>query len=237
MITDPANKVYCSEGRASVGYVRNAHVFLFPASGRSHACNRYWAARVMAHELGHVLGLQNEDRYCAAMNAYGTMRGGKECRPEVPWAWRCRLLERDDVAGVAAMYGGTPKAPRIQPLCPLYIEMRAPSHVSATYDPATATVDIAFVHPSQPSIPAFAVPSPWKSRDSYAILGPSSKCPTLDPLSEDVFEVTHWGWHARPGQKETFTTPAKRGTGCYGIWALDKLGRPRAASFVHVSVN
>jgi hypothetical protein len=37
LITDPSNKVYCSEGHASVGYVPNAHVVIFPSRGLTHA--------------------------------------------------------------------------------------------------------------------------------------------------------------------------------------------------------
>lgn len=237
VITDPANKVYCSEGKASVGYVHNAHVFLFPARGRTHACNQYWAARVMAHELGHVLGLQHEDRYCAAMNAYGSLRGGKECQPSLPWAWRCRLLELNDVAGAAAMYGGAPRPVRSQPLCPLYGEMQPPQHLRAKSVDTAGVVALSFTRPSDPIIPAFAIPSPWHSRDSFVVLGPSKKCPSIDPTSDAVYQLTHWRWHAKPGAVETFTTPPVRGRNCYGVWAIDKLGRPSAAARLFVVVR
>jgi hypothetical protein len=237
VIEDPANRIYCTEGRASVGYVRNATVTIFPAHGLTHACNRYWAAVVTTHELGHVLGLQHEDRYCAAMNSSGNARGGHECAPQLLWTWRCRLLEADDVAGVAAIYGGTPRVPRAQPLCPLYDGMKAPTHVRAEHDAAAGTVAISFARPAEPSIPAFAVPSPWRSRASYVILGPGRTCPSLDPLSEAVFHVTHWRWHAKPGQVETFVTPARRGRSCYGIWALDGLGRPGGEAKLFVTVR
>ena len=36
VITDPADKVYCSEGHASIGHVPNAHVVIFPARGITH---------------------------------------------------------------------------------------------------------------------------------------------------------------------------------------------------------
>src|SRR5262249_44707221 len=78
VIREQADKVYCAEGHASLGDVPGAEVVIFPAHGLTHACNRYWAARVVTHELGHVLGLEHEDRYCATMNAYGSFRGGAE---------------------------------------------------------------------------------------------------------------------------------------------------------------
>ncbi len=228
VISDPASKRYCTEGRASVGYVRDARVTLFPGRGLTHACNKYWAARVMAHELGHVLGLQHEDRYCAAMNAYGNLHGGQECEPKLLWAWRCRLLEPDDIAGVAAIYGGKPRTTRKQPLCFLYPGMSAPGHAHAEYLPDAGKVVISFTRPREPAIPAFVVPSSWRTRASFVILGPSKSCPTIDPLSSQVYHLTHWLWHGPPGHTETFPTPAVPGTNCYSVWALDKLGRPSA---------
>ena len=82
VIEDDSRKVYCSEGHASVGYARNARVVIFPAHGITHACNPYWAVRVVAHELGHVLGLVHENRYCATMNSVGSMHGGAQCKPQ-----------------------------------------------------------------------------------------------------------------------------------------------------------
>jgi hypothetical protein len=221
VIHDPANKVYCSEGYASVGFVRSAHVVIFPAHGITHSCNRYWAARMMAHELGHVLGLVHEDRYCAAMNATGSMRGGSECEPKLPWMWRCRLLEPDDVAGVADVYGGRPRAVLANPLCPLYEAIAKPAHLGATYDAATGIVTLSFQRPEEAVIPSFVFPSPWKPRQAFAIAGPMTRC----SAKEDGSVLPRWLWHVVPNHTETFTTRAVPGTHCYAVWAIDKLGR------------
>lgn len=220
-IEEQQSKVYCTEGLASLGYARGAHVLIFPAHGITHACNPYWAARVMTHELGHVLGLQHEDRACAAMNAVGNLHGGKECAPGPVWDWRCRLLEPDDIAGAVAAYGGTARRATLPELCPLYRAINRPAALAARYDQASGVIVLTFKRPAEPAVPAFLIPSPWRGRPTYTVAGPLRSC-----SSADTATATRWAWHAKPGGTETFTTPATPGTWCYAVWALDTLGRP-----------
>jgi len=245
IITDPANKVFCSEGHASVGYVQGAHVVIFPARGVTHDCNQYWAAQLTAHELGHVLGLRHEDRYCATMNSLGNYWGNHYCEPKLRWAWRCRLLESDDIAGIAAMYGGKPNPPKKQALCPFYTAIAAPTHPHAVIDRNNGTIALSFQQPKDPEIPTFAVPSPWHVPDSFVLLGPFATCPPDSVVTDadlagqaDIVDNDRHLWHGKPGHIETFQVTATRGTHCYEAWALDKLGRPSltAAKF-HIRIQ
>ena len=53
----------------------------------------------VVHELGHSLGLKHHHARCAAMS----YRRDQTCpKPPVPWQYRCRLIEHDDLSGVAA---------------------------------------------------------------------------------------------------------------------------------------
>ena len=57
---------------------------------------------VVAHELGHVLGLGHERRRCAAMNPIVAER----CPPLQLYHAACEPLLRDDARGAVALYGG-----------------------------------------------------------------------------------------------------------------------------------
>jgi len=69
--------------------------------------DRYTMSLVVAHELGHVLGLDHEDRVCATMNSYLVNNHPKYCPAAPAGRWICRLLRADDVRGAVSLYGGT----------------------------------------------------------------------------------------------------------------------------------
>jgi hypothetical protein len=79
--------------------------------------DRYTMALVVAHELGHVLGLDHEDRVCATMNSYLVDGGPEHCPAAPAGKWICRLLRTDDVRGAVRLYGGTVRPIRGPEFC------------------------------------------------------------------------------------------------------------------------
>jgi chitodextrinase len=83
---------YASIGRQAVNYVN------LTRGGRGSV-----VVAVVAHELGHILGLDHERRRCATMNATVWQRCGKGAPP-------CSVLQADDVRGAIRRYGGRARA-------------------------------------------------------------------------------------------------------------------------------
>ena len=68
--------------------------------------DRYEMALIVAHELGHVLGLDHETRACATMNPTVGNDHTTLCPAPPSGMWTCRLLQPDDVRGAVKLYGG-----------------------------------------------------------------------------------------------------------------------------------
>jgi hypothetical protein len=75
--------------------------------------NPYAAAMLVAHELGHVLGLNHPDqnpRLCTVMNPaffFVCPKGDKSAIDEVsPELFTCRLVQQNDKAALVKLYGG-----------------------------------------------------------------------------------------------------------------------------------
>jgi Matrixin len=79
--------------------------------------DRYTMALVTAHELGHVLGLDHEDRVCATMNTYIEGNHPEHCAAPPAGMWVCRLLRADDVRGAVSLYGGSVRPSRGPEFC------------------------------------------------------------------------------------------------------------------------
>ena len=79
--------------------------------------DRYEMALIVAHELGHVLGLDHEFRQCATMNPTVGDDHTTLCPAPPSGEWTCRLLQPDDVRGAVALYGGSVRAWRGSPFC------------------------------------------------------------------------------------------------------------------------
>jgi matrixin len=79
--------------------------------------DRYTMALVLTHELGHVLGLDHEDRVCATMNTFLVDKHPEYCAASPPGMWICRLLRTDDARGAVSLYGGAVRPIRGPEFC------------------------------------------------------------------------------------------------------------------------
>jgi len=223
----------CRHGEATVGRARRARLYLPRLQTRSPYGDLI-CTRTMVHELGHVLGLSHEDGTCAAMNAVGVNLAPSNCPRHPPWAWRCRLLEVDDVRGAVIRYGGRVRAPREPAECDHYPAAAPVAELTAAYDPRFAAITTTFRRPAESPVPPWllqVVANP-DATSAYAIAAARDACPAAPPEPFYFYE-------SPPGRIEQHQQRVDGpGRWCVAVWHVDELGRPSAApstAFVDVS--
>ena len=97
--------------------IRNGRIYNAKV-GIQNGLDRYTMAIVIAHELGHVLGLGHETHVCATMNPTLDIDHPEQCPAPPAGMWVCRLLRADDVRGAVRLYGGTVRPIRGPEFCP-----------------------------------------------------------------------------------------------------------------------
>ena len=215
-----AQPLYDASGR-----VARAEVVIPRPRSTNAFCSRWGQALVVAHELGHVLGLGHEGRRCATMNPATTGLAPAGCPSQPEWRWHCRLLEADDVRGAVRLYGGRVK-PRPERVCNLLQPPAPVSGLVATPSPAGfQQVDVSFLRPAQPQ----RLPFMRRRQERYSATITPGACPT-DSLYSDP-----WAVAVGATQTTTLTAPAP-GSHCVSVWAEDGVGRLSAPVTVPVAV-
>jgi hypothetical protein len=126
------------------GHTRGAHLWLKPPGQRTwddHQAN----VHIIAHELGHILGLGHMPDRCAVMS----YEHDQVCaQPPHPWQTRCRVLERDDLAGAGRLYGIRPGGLRIAPpFCDSAPPPQAVTDFAGVLDPLQDTITFTWTTP------------------------------------------------------------------------------------------
>jgi Matrixin len=203
-------------GVASVGHSPFGNTVFLPRLKRYDRYHEHTAALVAAHELGHVLGLDHENRRCALMNPTGTGMAPGRCEKPVPWQRRCRLVEPDDVRGAVSRYGGRPRKPG-PAFCDLYPAPPPPAGLTARHEPADGLVYVNWA-----PLPTRHAPVWLTSRHAFP------------PGVEVEFALTPDTCASAPAPPDLpyDETPTglvlegvTAGTWCLAVWTRDELGR------------
>ena len=166
------------------------------------------AALVAAHELGHVLGLGHEDGGCALMNSSITNAAPSQCPPPEAGQYRCRLLERDDVRGAVALYGGEVAFQGRSSSCDLFPPPDPPADLSIRFDPESSD----------------RIRLEWRNAtakrlESVVVARSTGECPTGGRRADDTV------LEAASGARQAVSLPLELSDVCYALWSRDSYGR------------
>lgn len=198
------------------------HIYLRPDIGSwlPPEQRRTATAQVVAHEMGHIMGLHHEDRRCALMNARIAIR----CEhPAEPWRHRCRLIERDDLLGASVLLQG--RARRLAaPFC--FSEPAPPGVEGLTAAASPGGVNLTWRN---------GAGSRGTSLD--VARGEGGMCPQRDSGLGAGFRVaTIAAWD--PGSLQAVEDQDDpSGELCYAVSPSGKLGRPGEVATVRVDVH
>ncbi len=188
-------------------------------------------AQVVAHELGHVLGLGHESRGCAMMNP----ALNELCPPPEPWEINCRVLQRDDVAGAVALYGGHIRQAMPTKYCDIAPKPSAPTQLAATALPHNQ-VKLSWVNPGGVTLGEHATMSQLRGHatiQSYTASGNPGACPAA-------------GEHGTSGTQQdtsagvpvtTTITASVAGQWCFTVALRDFFGRDGSPAHVMVYLH
>ena len=226
----PYNLPCGGDARIASGRLLRASRMRLAKSGRE-CTDRYSMTIVAAHEFGHILGLNHEDRRCATMNTSAGRTGGAGCSLDRPWEWRCRILEPDDVRGAVAIYGGRARKARSPAGCPLYSAAPPVTGLAAAAD-EFGTVKISFRRGPNASLPSFLGGFGWSWKAVVAKNACRSDASQNGPSPNYAWTVGVGG--IQTDEQYVDSVPGARY--CVTVVSIDAASRPSAPASVWVEV-
>lgn len=219
-VTISVNPLGGSGGRAFLSNGRRGTIYLSPIL-RPKSGPRGQIVSVVAHEMGHIMGLEHETRRCANMNPSTPGRCGFPARA---WLYRCRILELDDVRGAVRLFGGRPR-PVGRATCP---QGPRPPAVKGLVASATGdgSVELRWLNPPKRS----------NTEDIVALRGKNGGCPKR-PGEKSVFgdDVISQSEDTMGGFTRALDSGAPLGKSCYGVFNFGQFGQPGGSAFVTFS--
>ncbi|MDR7255366.1 hypothetical protein J2X46_004368 [Nocardioides sp. BE266] len=220
----------CGSGYGTLGYPgpgRKAYVsILHGTDADGQGCAWPGQTLVVAHELGHVLGLDHTMSGCSLMNTSHTngvapsLCLGRNIDESKPGRWRCRVLEKVDLKRVRKIYGGTPKL-RVPEWCDAIERIPATGAVVATQDPSSGWFTTTVTRAAEPAVPGWI--GTWAyGEPGYEIHATPNACTAVP--GDDSTQVGLGLWADVPvgGALTEDLPPLPAGPVCLSVWQFDR---------------
>jgi hypothetical protein len=220
----------CGTGYGTLGYPgpgRKAHVsILHGTDADGQACAWPGQTLVVAHELGHVLGLQHNQSGCSLMNTSHTngiaptLCLRDDIEESKPGRWRCRLIEKVDLKRVRRIYGGQPRL-REPAWCDAIDRIPATGAITPTQDPYGGWFDLTVTRAPEPAVPGWL--GTWAyGEPGYEVHATPTTCTALPGDDSTRVAVGLWGTTPVGGASTETLQPLPAGPVCLSVWQFDR---------------
>ena len=220
----------CGSGYGTFGYPgpgRKAYVsILHGTDADGQGCAWPGQTLVVAHELGHVLGLDHTMSGCSLMNTSHTngvapsLCLGNDVDESKPGRWRCRVLEKVDLKKVKRIYGGKPRL-REPEWCDAIDRIPATGAVAGAQDPGTGWFTTTVVRAAEPTVPGWI--GPWAyGAPGYEIHATPSTCTAVPGDDSTQVGLGLWGDVPIGGAMTDDLPPLPAGPVCLSVWQFDR---------------
>lgn len=218
----------CGTGYGTLGYPgpgRKATVSILHGSDADgQKCAWPGQTLVVAHELGHVLGLEHNTSGCSLMNTSHTngvapsLCVGDDIDEVKPGRWRCRLIEKVDLKRAKRIYGGKPRLAETE-WCDAIDRIPATGAVTPTQVGGGFTVTV--TRAPEPAVPAWL--GTWAyGEPGFEVHATPAACTAVP--GDDTTQVGLGLWGATPvgGAADEYLRPLPAGPVCLSVWQFDQ---------------
>ncbi len=219
----------CGTGFGTLGYPgpgRKATVsILHGTDADGQRCAWPGQTLVVAHELGHVLGLEHNMSGCSLMNTSHTngvapsLCIGDDIDEAKPGRWRCRVLEKVDLRRAKRIYGGKTHL-REPEWCDAIDRIPATGPVTPTQS-AGGFVSVAVTRAAEPAVPAWL--GTWAyGEPGFEVHATPAACTAVP--GDDATQVGLGLWGATPagGTVTESLQGLPAGPVCLSVWQFDQ---------------
>jgi hypothetical protein len=218
----------CGTGYGTLGYPgpgRKATVSILHGSDADgQKCAWPGQTLVVAHELGHVLGLEHNTSGCSLMNTSHTngvapsLCVGDDIDEVKPGRWRCRLIEKVDLKRAKRIYGGKPRLAETE-WCDAIDRIPATGAVTPTQVGGGFTVTV--TRAPEPAVPAWLGTWAYGER-GFEVHATPAACTAVP--GDDTTQVGLGLWGATPvgGAADEYLQPLSAGPVCLSVWQFDQ---------------
>lgn len=219
----------CGTGLATLGYPgpgRKGFVnILHGTDADGQPCALPGQTLVLAHELGHVVGLEHNMSGCSLMNTSHTngvaptlcLDGTPDAAK--PGRWRCRLMERVDLTRAKRLYGGTVKVQETE-YCDAIDRIPATGPVMASND-GGLSFTLTATRAAEPAVPAWL--GTWAyGEPGFEVHATPGACTAVPGDDSTQVGVGLWGATPVGGTMSEFLQPLPAGPVCLSVWQFDQ---------------